>query len=51
MIVFLVCLLGCRDTLWGSGGCSDCDACTVVCVYGVRLTAMLVWGMEEVWLW
>ena len=34
--VSLDCLLGCRDTLCGCGGCCDCDACTVVyaaCVY------------------
>ena len=28
----LLCLLGCRGTLCGCGGCCDCDACTVVCV-------------------
>ena len=32
----------------------DCDACTVVCVTcvceGARVTAMLVWGLGEVWL-
>ena len=43
---------GCRGTLCGCGGCCDCDACTVMheC-QGMRLTAMLVWGMDEVWLW
>ena len=43
----LVCLLGCRGTLCGCGVCCDCDACTVVCV----ALCMLVWGMEEMWLW
>ena len=41
----------------GCGGCCDCDACTGVVLHvcllrecdGVRLTAMLVWGMDEVW--
>ena len=50
----LVCLCGCCCTLCGCGGCCDCDACTVVCVacvYAVRVTAMLVWGMDDVWLW
>ena len=29
----MVCLLGCRGTIWcGCGCCGDCDACTVVCV-------------------
>ena len=31
--------------------CDDCDACTfvcVACVCAVRVTAMLVWGPEEV---
>ena len=39
-----VCLWGCRGTLCGCGGCCDCDAFTVVCVYAER-----VWGMDEVW--
>ena len=38
----------------GCGGYSDCDACTVlhVCMLreyeGVKMTAMLVWGMGDV---
>ena len=50
--------LVCRGTLCGYGGCCDCDACTVVCVAcvyteceGARVMAILVWGMDEVWLW
>ena len=33
----------------GCGGCCDCD----VCVYAesVRVAAVLMWGMDEVWLW
>ena len=54
MLSSLVCLLGCRGTLWGYGGCCDCDACTVVCVaylyaQSARVSAMLVWWMDEVW--
>ena len=48
----LVCLWDCRGTLCEFGGCCGCDACTIVCVRecdGTRLTAMLVWGMDEVW--
>ena len=46
--------LVCRGTLCGCGVCCDCDAYTVVCVAcvyaeSVRVTAMLVWGLEDVW--
>ena len=46
--------VSCCGTLCGCGGCCACDACTVVCVAcvyaeSVRVTVMLVWGME-VWL-
>ena len=58
-VVSWVSLCGCRGTLCGCGGCCDCDACTVfvlhVCMLrectSARVTAMLVWGMDEVRLW
>ena len=59
MWLYLVCLWGCRGTL-----CGCVVAMTVmrvllfvlhVCILreceGTRVTAMLVWGMDEVWLW
>ena len=55
-----VCLLGCRVTLCGCGGFCDCEmrvrwfvlhVCMLREYDGARLTAMLVWGMDEVWLW
>ena len=49
-----VCVV-CCGTLCGYGGYCDCDVCTIVCVAyvyaeSVRVTAMLVWGMDKVWL-
>ena len=55
----LVCLWGCLGIqCCGCGGCVDCDACTVVCVWGevsmqrgcegARVTAMLMWGPADV---
>ena len=53
MWLYLVCLLGCRGTLFGCTGCCDCDTSTVVCVacvhmlrecVGVSVTERLGWG-------
>ena len=52
----LVCLCGGRGTLCGCGGCCDCDACIVVCVYAERVyrcegDGKAGVGMDEEWLW
>ena len=47
-----VCLCGVSSPC-ACGCCGDCDACTVVCVAcvcAVSVTAVLVWGLGEVWL-